>query len=156
MEFLLEHSKDYTNATGRDLAKLRGAKRTILQMLRKACEVHLVELTKSLEPSHLGVAFCNECKEYCAINDRRLGDPDFDSVIALKALYKDVKTINTKFGFVNTGLPAEFKELLEEEMLPTEGHVPRGTRREQSCEPIYESDEVVKGSGSNEVEVVAN
>ena len=106
----------------RELARLRGDKRNTIQALRRHCLTRLAALStedQDDEAVTVETFFCTECKDYCAINDRRLGDPRFDSVPVLGALHSDFMALYNKYSFVMK-LPQEFLAMLEEENVVTE------------------------------------
>lgn len=103
----------------RNLARLRGEKRTAIQALRHHCETRLVQLAKEDQERNAvfgEIAFCRETQDYCAINDRRLGDPRFESVAALRALLRDFAALDFKYRLIIPELlPPEFDEFVVKE-----------------------------------------
>lgn len=118
MNFTLDILRDYSNATPRDLARLRGNKRTVIQMLRRISDIRLMQLNENESGTQIEIAFHTDCQIFCTNNDRRLGNPLLDHIGVLKALYKDAKELNETYKGIEKDLPVELKVLLEEETLP--------------------------------------
>ena len=124
--------QDYTHTTSRDLARVRGDKRTFLQLLRRMSIARLADFVREHQRNPSGnhkahkvdIAFLQDCKEACIINDRRLGDPDMDHLVALKALCDDVKALDDKYRPLGAKFGNDFEELVEQE---------RSVKFEQDC-----------------------
>ncbi|KAL9094754.1 MAG: hypothetical protein Q9165_003025 [Trypethelium subeluteriae] len=110
-----ESSRDLSQYSPRDLARLRGKKRSGLQILRRACHTRLQLVGQILDSSPLKIAFCQECKELCFANDQRLGDPNMEGITALELFAKELKALCVKYEEMKEDFPDELKRLVMEE-----------------------------------------
>ena len=120
MSFTLDILRDYTDATPRDLARLRGNKRTILQQLLRTSRIRLEQLKQTENVNQIEIDFHTDSTNFCITNEHRLSDPQLGHIGALTALYRDAKGLNETYKGIEKDLPIEFRELLEEEILPAE------------------------------------